>query len=75
MSQETSQAAGLTRGYGVAVVNPGESFLQIGPNWVDWADYQKTDEFQKSAVFDYDGQTFPSCVDNFSIKAYIRPTK
>jgi len=55
--------------YGVAVVNPGESFLKLGDNWVDWADYQKTAEFAESV--NDDGSIY--CVDNFAIKAYAVP--
>ena len=61
--------------YGVAVVNPGESYLELGKNWVDWADYQKTDEFKKSAVVEYGDEVYETCVDNFAIKAYLVPGK
>jgi hypothetical protein len=54
----------------VAVVNPGESFLKLGDNWVDWADYQKSAEFQESVN---DEAGFHYVVDNFAIKAYAVP--
>jgi putative intracellular protease/amidase len=60
--------------YSVAVVNPGESFLRIGDNWVDWSHYQKGDEFKASAVYsDPIYGEFDTIVDNFAIKAFAVP--
>ena len=60
--------------YSVAVVNPGESFLRIGDNWVDWSHYQKGDEFKASARYtDPIYGEFDTIVDNFAIKAFAVP--
>jgi hypothetical protein len=56
--------------YGVAVVNPHESFLKIGDNWVDWATYQKGEEFKKHAYLEEDDYSGYMVVDNFAIKAF-----
>ena len=55
--------------YSVAVVNPSESFLKLGDNWVDWSVYQKTDAFKKRAV----DQDYKCVVDNFPIKSFSVP--
>ena len=67
--KDCAQALGLNT-YSVAVVNPGESFLKIGDNWVDWATYQKGEEFKKHAYLEEDDYSGYMVVDNFAIKAF-----
>ena len=49
-----------------AVVNPGESFLSVNGEWIDWAGDRRTQIVNElEAVFQADMQ-----IDNFPIKAY-----
>lgn len=75
LSQEAARSAGIDYVYAVAVVNPGESYLQLGPNWVDWADYQRTEEFRRLATAKIGDDELPTLVDNFAIKAYLLPVE
>ena len=60
--------------YAYAVVNPHESFLKIGDNWVDWSSYINSASFAKTApIDDGNGGTIMPIVDNFAIKAFSLP--
>ena len=67
LSKSYAQKVGA-KGYNVAVVNKGESYLYENGKWQDWSEYLATqtinDGEAKGKLADY----FP--VDNFSIKVY-----
>ena len=50
--------------YGVAVVNPGESFYYSDGRWIDWKDAISMIKEMQPEVGNYE-------LDNFSIKAYM----
>ena len=50
--------------YGVAVVNPGESFYYSDGRWIDWKDAISVIKEMQPEVSNYE-------LDNFSIKAYM----
>ena len=70
-SKEFAGTLGYNK-YGVAVVNPGESFLYTGGQWMDWSEYEVPLRDWVTETMEKIGFTgVPVVTDNFSIKAYL----
>ena len=71
LSKEFAGTLGYNK-YGVAVVNPGESFLYTGGQWMDWSEYEVPLRDWVTETMEKIGFTgVPVVTDNFSIKAYL----
>ena len=59
--------------YGIAKVNPGESFVFKNGEWIDWVDYKQGEDFKKALKTNLVSTPEQNEVDNFTIKVYGVP--